>query len=319
MSQENRPALFRVLADTFSKSTMKDLESHYFPRVASFYKWTCLSDYCFGDKDKPNDTVTFSLLPYINDFKELSEFINSIARVDIKKTKKFSEEFASFLKTYPLINFTFILNDKQRIFGKNGQEIKEELTASFQSVKDQLLIWIKNQPEQVGYYQNMIKKIDQTLLLIKNNKKIKQIVELVLVTYLGAFVSSLIVKKTKPELFGWLSDRDAINEVSKQLSTDLFSIYLFGFSDSQNMKFVSAPATSLDKPFYDELLKIPDYITGTLADYNFDSNEISKDKFDQVLTNYMAENKHNNFVFRINRDDSQLNCSRITISKKSLE
>ena len=140
---------------------------------------------------------------------------------------------------------------------------------------------------------------------------------MLLITFLGACVSSRVLKKLdNVELFGWFSDRDAINEICDNFSIDLFYYYLSGLMEGENFKFVASPAGSKANAFYEELVRIPDYIAGALSDYNMKDNLISKDKFDEILKNYMADNKHNNFVFRIFIEDDKLSCSRITLHKK---
>lgn len=317
MEEITKHPFLKVLEMTFSKSLQQDLELNYYPRIESHKKWACFSDYCLDDKNKPNDVITFSLLSNIDDIENLSSHIKLIAPKDIKNTKKVTKDYMIFLTNYPLINFSFIINDRKKFFGKNNIALKESMSTIYSQAKEQYLIWIKNQPEKSVYYQSVIKKIDLTLNQIKQDNKVKQIYQMFLVTYLGAFVSSLIVRKTQPEIFGWFSDRDAIHEVSDHLSIDLFEYFLFGFSQVENCQFAAARATSNDKPFYDELLKIPDYIAGSLADYNSIDGSISKPKFDTVLTDYMAENRHNNFVFRIESKDDLINCARVVIRKKS--
>lgn len=310
---KNKNILLEILNNAFLKSALKEIDLNYFSSTYKINKWTCYSDYCFGDKNKPNDVVTFSLVPYIDDFEQLSSYIKSIAKTDIKNARSVGDEFISFLKKYPLINFSFILNNKKEIFGNNSFEIRNCLEQTFTTIKEQYVTWSQNQPEQLEHYKSVIKKLDCTINLLKANKKVKQIIEMTLVAFLGGYVSSIIVNKTKTEIFGWFSDRDSIHEVCNHLSNDLFQNYLHGLSNGHDFQFVVASATSLDLPFYDELLKIPDYIAGTLADYNFKTNQISKDKFDTVLTNYMAENTINNFVFEIKDVDGNLNCSRIKL------
>lgn len=317
--KESKHPVFAVLEKTFSKSVSQDLELHYFPRIREYTKWVCLSDYCLDDKNKPNNIITYSLMPYITDIDDLSSFIKLIAPKDIKNTQRINRDYMHFLKHYPLINFSFVINNRKRLFETANDPLKESLIIIFSQIKEHYLIWLKNQPEKDTYYQRVIKKIDQTLIQLKDGNKIKQIYTMFLVAYLGGFASSIIVKKIKPELFGWLSDRDAINEVSDHLSIDLFDYYLFNFSQFEKCRFASAPATSKDIPFYDELLKIPDYIAGTLADYNASTGNISKPKFDTVLTEYMAENVHNNFVFRLEHRDGMIECARITTHKKHSE
>jgi len=316
MEEKTNNELFQLIEETFKKSTIKDLDDFYIKKIKNVTKWTCYSDYCFDDKNKPNDVVTFTLVPYVDDFNDLSNFIQRIAKVDIKKTRTISEEFTEFLKKYPLINFSFILNNRKKIFGKDHNSVKKSLKNTFEIIKKQYIEWSKKQPEQREYYKKIIKKIDCVLELIKNDKKIKQIIGMLLVTFLGAYVSSKILRKLNNiELFGWFSDRDAINEVCNNFSIELFQYFLHGLNDGKNFKFVASPAGSNDNAFYEELVRIPDYIAGAISDYNMKDNLISKNKFDEVLTNYMADNEHNNFVFNIFVEEDKLSSNRITLHK----
>lgn len=137
-----------------------------------------------------------------------------------------------------------------------------------------------------------------------------------LVAFIGAYVSSRVIKALDIDIFGWFSDRDAINEVCDNFSVLLFHTYLHGLLDGKPFQFVAAQAGSTDNAFYEQLVRIPDYVAGTLADYNMEQDIISKDKFDSMLTNYMAENTHNNFVYTLSFKDDKFNCGRISIQKK---
>lgn len=94
------------------------------------------------------------------------------------------------------------------------------------------------------------------------------------------------VKKNQSEFFGWSSEQDAIHEVSNNIPLDIFEYSMFSSSSVENCQFIAAKATSDDKPFYDELLKMSDYVVGILADYYSNTRNISKPKFDTVLTEY---------------------------------
>lgn len=316
MDKEVYNAIFHVLHDTFEKSTKTDLENNYLRLTQNVKKWTCYSDYCFDDYNKPNDVVCYTLVPYVDDFQQLSDYIKSIANVDIKNTRKVRDEFIRFLKSYPLINFSFILNDRKKIIGKDHNAVKLFLKQTFEFIKEQYIDWGKNQPEQKEYYAKIDKKLNCILKLIKDDKKIKQIVSMLLVTFFGAYVSNRVINNTDIEIFGWFSDRDSINEVCDNFSIDMFLYYLHGLTNGKTFQFAASPASSKDNAFYEELVRIPDYVAGALADYNMDDNLISKDKFDIILTNYMAENIHNNYVFKVFIDDDKLSCSRVILHKK---
>jgi hypothetical protein len=318
MNQEVFNPLLQIIQDTFEKTTNSDLDHNYLKWTKNEKKWSYYSDYCFDDRNKPNDVVCFTIIPYIDDFKQLSDYIETIAKVDIKKTRKVQTEFVFFLKSYPLINFSFILNDRKKILGKDHDEVKIFLKNTFEFIKQQYIDWGYNQPEQKDYYGVLDKKLNCIIQLIDGDKKIKQIVSMLLVTFFGAYVSSRVIKENEIDLFGWFSDRDALNEVSDNFSIDLFHYYLHGLTNGKKFGFAASPAGSKDNAFYEELARIPDYIAGAIADYNMQGNLISHDKFNTMLTDYMAENVHNNFVYRVFMDEDKLSCARITFHKKEI-
>jgi len=308
--------LHALMDDVFTKTTTADLQNYYLALTRGINKWTCYSDYCLDNPEKPNDVVCFTLMPYISDVDLLSAHIRSLAAVDIKNTNRVHEGFTTFLKEYPMINFSFIVNERIRLFGATHTEVKKYLLATFDFMRQQYIGWSIKQPEQKADYAVQIKKIDCVSKLLKDGKKVKQIVDLMLVSFLGAFVSSHIIKENQIEIFGWLSDRDAMHEVCGHFSTDMFHYYLHGLSDAKPFRFVAARAGSSEKPFYEEMIRIPDYIAGALADFNMESKRISKDKFNTMLEHYMAENTTNNFVYRIFQSNGTLSASRVNFHKK---
>ncbi len=318
MDEEVYNPLHRLIEDTFKKTTKDDLQKHYLQTTKGIKKWTCYSDYCFDDDGKPNDVFTITLIPYVDKFDLLSEHIKSVAAADIKSSRKVSEKFIEFLREYPLINFSFIINDKKKLLGKNHTDAKKFLKDTFTYMKQQYVQWGKGQPEQKDFYDMVIKKINCVLHLIENDKKIKQIVNMLLVTFFGAYVSSWVTKDNEIEIFGWFSDRDALNEICKNFSIELFQYYMNGLLIGHPFQFTAAPAGSANNAFYEELVRIPDYVTGALADYNMSENLISKDKFNTMLTNYMADNTHNNFVYRLFTKNENLSCARVRLHKKEL-
>lgn len=53
---DENPILY-LLNTTFSKSELKEIEEYFFKETSEIKKWTCYSDYCFGDPNKSNDVI----------------------------------------------------------------------------------------------------------------------------------------------------------------------------------------------------------------------------------------------------------------------
>ena len=55
--------VLKVIEDTFCKSCINDLKK-YIQENFHHKKWLMYSDYAIGDKNKPNDLISFTIMPY---------------------------------------------------------------------------------------------------------------------------------------------------------------------------------------------------------------------------------------------------------------
>ena len=53
--------VIKILNDTFHKSAIEPLKD-YIRTNSEHDKWLLYSDYCIGDKNKPNDVISFTLI-----------------------------------------------------------------------------------------------------------------------------------------------------------------------------------------------------------------------------------------------------------------
>ena len=177
--------------------------------------------------------------------------------------------------------------------------------------------WSKSRPHLAPYHQQIARKIRTLRADIKRDKKIRITKNMLLITSIGSVLCTQLANRTTAEMMGWFSDRDEINDVADKLSLDLFNIQFSETLINTDCKFVVAPASSRDDEFYEEFVRVPDYITGALADYKVDTDEITHDKFAPVIRDLIADNTRNVFVFRLVFDQLVgLSCSRILFSKK---
>lgn len=318
--EKEEPLLFKLINDTFNKGTIEIIRQNYIYDLKDVSKWICYSDYCLDDKTKKNSVVTFSILPFIDDQNILATYINIAQKKDIKKTKVVNEEFLKFLKNYPVINFSFILDNRKTLLGNSGEERKQIVLQHLNHYKEIYIAWGNNEPNKKSIYKPILKEIESSIREVSQGKKVNLYIDVLLFSFLGAYVSSILLKEIdKNEVFGWMSDRDKLFEVGNGLILHLFHNTLHSLlpEDKKNFVFTGAMANSSFNIFYDEFIKIPDYIVGTLADYNLEENSISHEKFNTVLTKFMGDNSVNNFVFKIFKSDlEKFNCAKIEIKNR---
>jgi len=303
--------------DTFYKSAVKDIVDNFTSKHV-FKKWLLFSDYYF-ETDKPNNAISFSFIPY-NEYLDIKEkTIKSVAPKDIKHSRTVNKNFISYLKNEPILNINFVISNPNKYFlGRDRNTFLSNCNNTVEVLKEAVANWENSYPEDKEYYKKLKMKIQCLATHIKNDKKLKYINQMFIVTVLGGYLCAFINKQIDIDVLGWFSDRDPINDVCDGLSLDLFDINFIQLGKKDTCKFIGAKANSSSDEWYKELTRICDYIVGTLADYDMLNNSITKLKFDQMLTGFFSNNKVNNFVFKLDFDNrGEVQCSRLSFNKLS--
>lgn len=89
-------SLARIVED-LSSSEMQSIIQHIMEMVELTPKWMLYSDYCLDDKTKPNDVITFVLVPFVseNQYKELEQTIKKTQPEDLKHSQHVNSDFPS--------------------------------------------------------------------------------------------------------------------------------------------------------------------------------------------------------------------------------
>ena len=69
------------------------------------------------------------------------------------------------------------------------------------------------------------------------------------------------------------------------------------------------------KPWYDSLIKIPDYYAGTIASWDLNTNNADADKHVQIIDNVFADNPYFNLI-KIDLKNKLFQSARIDITKR---
>ena len=104
--------VFAVVDETFRKSAVKDISDYL--KELHYTKWMIFSDYCINDKNKPNDVLSFTVMPYYDEFDKIKNMLLALSPKDIKNIKKVKQDFLKFLKEAPILNISFVLNEPLR-------------------------------------------------------------------------------------------------------------------------------------------------------------------------------------------------------------
>ncbi len=283
--------------DSFNDSG-KEFFTNFINEFGKVKKWIISSDYAFYDKDKKNDVVTFSIFLHLAHFNKMSDYINAIAPADIKKVKSVSDEFITFLSSGPVFNISFILDRERRMHSDERSYHLHRLESMIRLLE----YWCKSTPEGKENYQKRILELNKAKDLINSpgvNLRIFRDIEIV--AQLAAFLLAEISMAADVEIISWLSDRDSMLTFKNKIIGDYMleqvaSTYhvLCGNNGVDSSEKLLLPKPELEGDnFYDSFIRIPDYISGTLADFDFEKNKSSRPKFEKVKNGTFSEESRN--------------------------
>jgi hypothetical protein len=117
-----------------------------------------------------------------------------------------------------------------------------------------------------------------------NNFKPHLMRDIFLVTGIAAVLAYLLTKWTSPRTVGWFSDRDNIIAAYDKVAADLFMINHGSICQHRGVEFRGVQLRYGDprpdprfpkRSWYDAIVRVPDYLAGTLAAYNYRENTTS--------------------------------------------
>lgn len=306
---------------TFKQSSLDDFRLFLNPyKKIKVSKWLIISDYCLKDSTKLYDSITFTIVPYIDDINDLKFVLGEIAPKDLKKTVEIDERFCNFIKSGYCFNVSVILEKNSKKFlPVTLENCKEQIDILIK----QYQLWISNTPGNKDYYERVIKKLKQlkqkaesksfNLTLFRNIGFIQMIV---------AYLMTTITKECgyKIENIGWLSDRDSIVEWIDGFIFDILQANYHGMCSVGGIAQFEAASIAVGaheegtkQLWYDELNRIPDYLTGALAGRNYSSE--TKDKYDILFENAISNNPYLATIY-YSEEGEAINTRRVVFSPK---
>jgi hypothetical protein len=313
--------VLKIIEDTFNKSTIYDLK-RYIQENSHHKKWLMYSDYSIGDVSKPNDVISFTIMPYDDYPDVIKNRIFAIAPTDIKNKRAVNPEFIAYLREKRLFHINFILGSRKGLTHANGISQKEVVMTALNKTSVMLDKWCDNTPNNSEYFKKIKKKIGITKNeLSKKSVNYNLFGDVVLVSLLAGYISYIFTKYNKSEIFGWFSDRDKIVDAYDILVSDQFGIYHHGLCERDSINssitkivFGIPEASENGKLWYDEMNRLPDHIAGTLADWDIEKNISTKAKFICMLEECIANNPYL-VILRLNLKPNLYQCSRALVSK----
>ncbi|MCH5248408.1 MAG: hypothetical protein J1E98_00675 [Lachnospiraceae bacterium] len=285
---------FTVIEETMNKSAITQFRN-FTRKYQNVTKWNMCSDYCFDDKNKPNNVVSFVIFPYIVDFDDLNKVIEFMQPTDLKNCRTVSSSFCDFIKSGIFFSFNFV-------WGKNcildKWKDKQSMDRVIQDYIDLTELWQETTPKNAEYY----KRLNKQLKVLQNNTNRKSfnyklLGRIVGVTFLASYLKYLLLREIPNiEVFGWFSDRDAItiwnDEIYlvfyQMISHNLISNKLSSERSDKVMDVVPGDMNM----FYDSLNRVADFICGAISDFNDSNGQVTGKKQCKLIEDAIADNDY---------------------------
>lgn len=313
------PNIMVEIYENFSKSEYLNTFIQQNNNVTS---WFVFSDYCLDDKNKPSNIMTFSIvaLQEREDFIKVGKVLELLQRKDIKKSASISPAFLDFISLLPIFNVSLSLpNNRNFIKAYNFDEITF-LKMRYKSLENYYyrasVLPIANNSEK-SKIVNDLRHVQRKFSSKSISLSMFRDIEIVNAAVTSIFTLISNVHHNKHLKLFWVSDRDALLTFDKSnLSSPLiFSLIFASYHSLSANKHTVGFFNHLDnkKPELDHFNRIPDIVSGTLADMN--NTTVSKEKFVNVLRDYLTL-KERNYITKLYFDSDRYGLSNIILEKK---
>ncbi len=253
---------------------------HKFKHIDS---WYIVSDYCLDDNSKPNDVMTFTILPFLNPYA-LNHEIKIHLPKDIKDIKNLSEEAIKFIKDSPyFFSLAFVIKNKNSIFSLDTS--KCALDKAIKEMEN----WPYSKREEFIHKMKRLRNY-----LNRKEVDLKTLSDISITGHImSAIIEFLLIKYNTKHII-WISDRDRITSFQDGVIRELVSI---GYASLLNKRvpnhevFGFWGGKEYRKEIFDELVRIPDYISGSIASMNFENVESIQGKHYDLFDKSIVDNE----------------------------
>lgn len=309
-----------LLDEFFAEEKNSNVIAEYQRKNSTCSKWVMFSDYCYDDKSKANDVMTFVLMPFESEAKytEMQQKIHDMQPSDIKKTNTVNEAFLSYLKDKNVLIFSFMLDDRKHFLASSHSQCLERVKGILQTICTCYEEWKRTAANEdiLKHCDKVVNTIKQQLATLSSkNPNIKLLNDILITAFLGAYVSVKVLEKLSIEIFGWFSDRDKVISGKDNIIVPIFNFYQHNMLGGKQFQFCTFTPDDKVEPFFDDFNRIADVVTGAIADYNLEEDYITADKFNTVLIHLLADNEQV-FIFRIHKIDDNYRVGQITMHSK---
>lgn len=303
--------------------TVQQLMKQWFADYSAGMPWTIVSDYCIGDDGKKNDVFSFVVIANHDKTENISEYISRVSPRDIKKIRHVPLGLMHYLTCPQPVTFSvsFVI-DRDSALLRDYLRV-EHMSSFIPDACEFVESLRKNSPASASvdpaYFDDVLKRLsifEKDLARKQLNAKLSR--QIHLAAGFAATMFYLVTHATEAGYLRWISDRDKLIEHNDTVVYDLAYLYFILMSSSQDSLEPNAhgnlildlPRTYCELPNrtgehrFDALIRLPDYLAGTLADIGTDMS-YSRAKFGEMLHGVFV-NSPNNWVVQLSSNGEKV-------------
>ncbi len=283
-------AIHQALKDAFEFDAEIGVRAYLSGRSAT--KWVIAADFVLTGAERVNDAFAFTIQPYeLDDFSELLAKSRQAIPADMKRVRRLQAAAAAFLADRSRFHFCFLPTRDRH--GLGSREDAQEALAD-------LLDHLRGLPEMPSK-PALVRKIEALIQRAKaRNFNFALLHNIVFLAAVAGWLAMLIARHSRPEMIMWVFDRDAMTTAFDGIVYDMTFNNFHALCRMEGVggnRVLLSHATDPDAgdwrgAWFDDLIRAPDYIAGTLARWELGTTEAQPvpGKVADVIDKVIGEN-----------------------------
>ena len=300
--------IIRVLHDGILQNNGEHLRDFFDQNTVP--NWIIASDYVIGDKDRHRDAFCYTLYPISDEFVSTKTEIAGKMPNDLKSTSRISDTIVECLRSTRRFSFCFVVRQREGFYS-SVDDIRVSLDAAIEMVRPR---------ENWDKHLAVLKRLKQEAFA--NNFNFKLFSNITLASLFAATIAMFIAKFTNARSVFWFSDRDNLVTAYKRVATDVFgwqfyqACHQFGVRYTSVQLGVGDMTNKTSGPWFDELIRIPDFLAGAMSAFNPDTREVCTQKHLDLVTRVFSD-APNIAVIKTDVKRNSFGCSSVFISNET--
>jgi hypothetical protein len=284
--------LVDCLISTFGKSAIGEFRK-FLAKHPTATKWIIASDFVINESQAASDAYACTFFPYTAEIQDLKAKIVKLVPKDFKNTKTGKPKLHEFFQSGETFTICLLTPKKYNVAG-DIHAIRLALDETLRMMR----VW-----RDADSQQTVIKAFERLKERTKANNFNAQLISMMMIaTVFAAFCAVVLAQERKIEIVGWFPDRDNITTSYERIADYMFAVNFSAFCQRHSIDerpirtTIGLPEPDSAKPkqtWYDELVRIPDFVAGPLAGWNYMKNLVTgRQKYVQILRGAVADNPY---------------------------